>query len=655
MFDVIVFAGTTEGCDISSFLQKHRVKTCACVATDYGKKSLTEDEFLKVQAKRMEEEEMEEFFRSEKPSMVIDATHPYAAVVTENVRTACENTGVRYIRVLRSESSREEKAVYVDSTEEAASYLAGTQGNVLLTTGSKELKQFTGIPDYQDRLYARVLSLPKVMVECASLGFEGKHLIGMQGPFSRELNEAMLRQFDCRYLVTKDSGQAGGFQEKIEAALACNVIPVIIGRPQKEEGITLAACRELLSEEFHLEHKPQVTLLGIGMGTEDTLTVEGRNAVQEADLLIGAKRMVEAVRMAHHHVVYEYRSEEIAKYIEEHPGYEHVVIVLSGDVGFYSGAKKLLDRLGEDVQVICGISSVAYFMAKCRQSWDDACIVSSHGRACNLVSCIRDHEKVFSILGTRDGVRKLAAELNELGMGDVLLYVGENLSYPEEVFFVKPASELTEYEGDPLVVVLAWNRKAQPQAATHGLDDDLFIRGKAPMTKEEIRVVSLFKLRLKEDSVCYDVGAGTGSVSVEMALRASQGKVYAIEKKEDALDLIRLNRRKFALSNLEVIPGTAPQAMEDLPAPTHAFVGGSSGNLKEILALLLKKNPEVRIVINCITLETVSEAIQAIREFGFQDTDIVQLTAARSKSIAGYHMMMGENPIYIITCGRPLS
>lgn len=173
------------------------------------------------------------------------------------------------------------------------------------------------------------------------------------------------------------------------------------------------------------------------------------------------------------------------------------------------------------------------------------------------------------------------------------------------------------------------------------------------MTKEEVRSVSLSKLRLTEDSICYDVGAGTGSVSVEMALRADQGQVFAIEKKEEAAALLEENKQKFAVDNLEIIKGEAPQALENLPAPTHAFIGGSSGNLKEIVALLLGKNPQVRIVINCITLETISEALDVLKEYDFQQREVVQLAASRSKEIGRYHLMMGENPIYIITCQNP--
>ena len=678
MYKVLVFAGTTEGYEICRFLADHQVRTMGFAATEYGGKSLTENEYLTVQTGRLDETAMEQVFIQEKPEMVLDATHPYAAEVTVNICTACEKTQTLYRRVLRESGSREDKAVYVESVQAAAQYLDQTQGNVLLTTGSKELAGFTGMKNYQERLYARVLSLPNVMQACAELGFEGKHLIGMQGPFSRELNAAMLRQYRCKYLVTKDTGKAGGFQDKIDAALECDAVPVIIGRPLKEEGMSVKECKRFLTEYFSLTHQPHITLLGIGMGSREMLTVQGKNSLDQADLLIGARRMVDSVRRPDQDVFIEYRSQEIKDYIDSHPEYDNIVIVLSGDVGFYSGAKKLLDVLQQnklsqnsfgsetsgqsssvqntvkpEIQVQCGISSVVYFMSKIGLSWDDAKIVSAHGRRCNLISYIHNEKKVFAILGTSDGVAVLASKLVDYGMSDVLLYVGENLSYDNEKIFVKTAGELTEYTGNPLSVICAVNESAGKRLETHGIKDEEFIRGKAPMTKEEVRTVSLSKLRLTEDSVCYDVGAGTGSLSIEMALRAHQGKVWAIEKKEDAVELIRQNKVKFAADNLEIIEGLAPEALKDLPVPTHAFIGGSSGNLKEIVQILIEKNPQVRIVINCITLETVSEALETAKEFGFEENEIVQLSAARSKAIGRYHMMMGENPIYIITLQNP--
>ena len=653
MYKVIVFAGTTEGYEISRFLSENQLPVLACVATEYGSKSLQENSCLHVQAGRLDEQQMRDLFFREKPELVLDATHPYAAEVTQNIRKACEKTGVSYTRILRT-GSEQQNAVYVRDAKEAAEYLEGTEGNVLLTTGSKELAVFTSVTDYNKRLFARVLSLPSVIESCQALGFEGRNLIAMQGPFSKELNQAMLEQYQCKYLVTKDSGKAGGFLEKIQAAEALGVTAVIIGRPLAEEGLSLKECRHMLIERYGLKKEQNVTLLGIGMGSIGTLTLEGREAVRNADLIVGARRMVDAVRLPGQDFLYEYRSREIAEYLAEHPEYTRVVIALSGDVGFYSGAKKLVELLGPETKMICGISSVVYFMSKIGLSWDDAKIVSAHGKTCNLISLIRENRKVFAILGTNDGVRNLAEKLTFYGMGDVILHVGENLSYDNEKILSKQAKELVSYEGDPLSVICAYNPGAEPELATHGLSDEEFIRGKAPMTKAEVRTVSLAKLKLSKDAVCYDIGAGTGSVSVEMALRASEGEVYAIEKKEDALALLAQNKKKFALDHMYIIPGTAPEALEELPVPTHAFIGGSSGNMKEIVELLIKKNPQVRIVINCITLETVGEALGCIRELAKQEgceceDEIVQLCVSRSKNIGRYHMMMGENPIYIIT------
>lgn len=662
MYKVLVFAGTTEGCEVCRFLAENQVPVMAFVATEYGSKSLTENEYLKICAGRLDIKAMEAVFLKERPQMVLDATHPYAAEVTMNIKTACENTQMAYHRVLREAGDHADQAVYVESVKAAAEFLDNTHGNILLTTGSKELAGFTGMRDYQERLFARVLSLPSVMKACGELGLEGKHLIGMQGPFSKELNAAMLRQYDCRYIVTKDTGKAGGFQEKIDAAMECGAIPVIIGRPLKETGMSVKECKQFLTEYFQIQRRPKITLLGIGMGSPEMLTIQGKKTLEEADLIVGAQRMTDAVKRPGQDVLVEYRAEAIKEYVNLHPEYDRIVIVLSGDVGFYSGAKKLLEVLTEkpedgkipaNIQIQCGISSVVYFMSAIGLSWDDAKIVSAHGRVCDLISYIRQEEKVFAILGASDGVSTLAKKLVSYGMGEVLLYVGENLSYENEKIFVKTAAELTAYEGDPLCVICAVNKKADLGYVTHGIADAQFIRGKAPMTKEEVRTVSLSKLKLKEDSLCYDVGAGTGSLSIEMALRAHQGKVWAIEKKEEAVDLIRQNKVRFAADNLEIIEGLAPEAMRDLPAPTHAFIGGSSSNLKQIVELLLQKNKEVRIVINCITLETVSEALETAKLFGFTENEIVQLSVSRSKAIGRYHMMMGENPIYIITLQHP--
>lgn len=652
MCKVIVFAGTTEGREIAEFLDRKGIPAHICVATEYGEQLLQGGQNLEISHERLSAEEMELLIKEKKCEMVIDATHPYAAVVTINIKKACEAAEVSYIRVLREnqENQNSGDCLYADSVEDAVALLEHTKGNILATTGSKEAAKYTALTDYENRVFLRVLSLPDVVKQCKDLGFQGKNLICMQGPFSEELNIAMLRQWNCKYLVTKMSGATGGFQEKIDAARTCGCIPVIIGRPLKERGMSVNECKRVLCQKFSLKSQAEISLVGIGMGSAETRTEEASRAIREAGLLIGARRMIDSCREFGKDCYIEYDSQKIAQYLAEHPEYEKVAVLLSGDPGFNSGAKKLLDVLGDQVKVISGISSASYFMSRIQKSWDDVLITSAHGKHTNLVSLIKRNKKVFSILGTRDGIRNLAQEMAALGLNRAQLYTGECLSYPDEKIRKGAPEDFLNYEAAPLSVVYVENPDAQKEYVTHGIPDAEFLREKVPMTKEEVRIVSLSKLHLEEDSVCYDVGAGTGSVSIEMASRAWNGKVYAIEKKALAVELLKKNREKFAAENLEIIEGTAPEALENLEPPTHAFIGGSSGNMETILRLLLEKNPSVRIVINCIALETVSETLQCLKTLPVKKEEILQISVSKGKSVGNYHMMMGENPIYIISC-----
>ena len=655
MYKVLLFAGTAEGRKIAEYLKELGVPALASAATEYGRSLLEEGGSLSVSGGRMDEGEMERLFAGE-DALVVDATHPYASAVTENIRSACEKTGRTYLRVLRSSTlTGEEEAVYVDSPEAAAEYLAGTEGNIFLTTGSKELPAFRAVPDYENRIFARVLPLPEVVKSCAELGFQGKHLICMQGPFSHEINLAMLRQTKARYLVTKDTGAAGGFPEKVSAAEAAGCRLVIIGRPLQEEGMSLEECLEYLKEKFGESKKnsrsfPETALVGIGMGGRDgaTMTEEARAFCRSADLLIGAERMLESVPHEGKTLLKEYRPGEIAAYLQEHPEFHRAAVLLSGDVGFYSGARKLLEVLPGEARLIPGISSLVYFCSKLKLSWEDVKITSRHGRESNLTGLIRKYPKVFALLGKPEDVRELCGKLTEYGMNQVTVHVGERFTYPEEKILSGPPETFLDYQGTSLATLLVENPRPE-KVVTHGIPDREFLRDKVPMTKEEVREVSLCKLRLGEDSLIYDVGAGSGSVSVEMARMALEGHVWAVEKNPAAVELLEKNKKKFQAENLTIVKGLAPEALKNLPSPTHAFIGGSSGNLKEIAELLLEKNPKIRVVINAITLETVGEALEVFRELPFTDVDIVSVTAAKSRELGRYHMMMGQNPVYILS------
>ncbi|MDY3918110.1 MAG: precorrin-6A reductase [Candidatus Limivivens sp.] len=652
MTNVLIFAGTTEGRGLAEFLSRQRVTAHVCVATEYGETLMREGEFLKIHAGRLDTEEIAALIRELDAACVVDATHPYAVVVSENIQKACELAGREYLRLLRETGEHDtEDCIRVDSVEEAVTFLAGTEGKILAATGSKELAKYTALPDYQERVTARVLSTPEVAAACAGLGFQGKNLICMQGPFSEELNTALLRQTGAAWLVTKEAGREGGFEEKLRSARKAGAKVVLIGRPkERTKGHTALGVRRILCEKLNLKPRRQITLAGIGMGSREGMTLEVKQACREAQLLIGADRMLKAAEEFGKPVLKAYQTEVIRDYVCHHPEYEKITILLSGDIGFYSGAKKLLEAFeGEDIQVCCGISSVVYLCGKLHTSWEDVKLVSLHGRRANLVGIVQRNAKVFALIGEKDGVNRLCRKFIDYGMTDLEISVGEQLSYPEEKITTGTPEMLVNQWFDPLCVVLIQN-PSPAEVVTHGLEDEAFLRDKVPMTKSEVRSISISKLHLTEDAVVYDVGAGTGSVSIEMALQAVNGQVFAIEKKEEAVALLEKNKRKFAADNLEIIQGLAPEALEELPAPTHAFIGGSSGNLKEILEVILAKNPQARIVINAIALETVAEALNCLKELKVTDTDIASVSVGKSREIGRYHMMMGQNPVFVISC-----
>ncbi|MCD8098558.1 MAG: precorrin-6A reductase [Lachnospiraceae bacterium] len=671
MKPVVIFAGTVEGRTLSETLSGRKINVTACVATEYGETLLAENEYLHVHAGRMDAEAMAAFLREQGAALVIDATHPYAVEVSRNVAAACAAANAEYIRLIREQEAEDAGgAVLVDSVEEAVEYLKHTEGNILATTGSKELYKYTAIPDYEKRVFARVLSTGQVAAACEKLGFVGKNLICMQGPFSEELNTALLRQFDCKYLVTKETGKAGGFGEKVRAARKAGARLVLVGRPPEQEGCSYEEVLRLLEERlkipglhdcpsdtapFCIESGERVhriiTLIGIGMGTPEGMTVEAARAIREAELLIGAKRMLEAAEAPEKPSYMAYNAEEIAGYIGQHPEYSRVAILLSGDIGFYSGAKKLYDALdGKDYEIrsLCGISSVVYFCGKLHIAWEDVCLLSTHGRETNLVAAVKSHARSFTLLSAKDSVQKLCAELLEYGLGDVTVSIGERLGYENERIRRGVPAELLDQIWDGLCVALIEN-PAPFDGLRSCIDDEEFLRGKAPMTKSEIRSLSVAKLRLPKDAVVYDVGAGTGSVTIELALAACDGSVYAIERNEEACSLIEENKRRFGAPNIRVIHGLAPEALEELPAPTHVFIGGSAGNLKEILACILRKNPSVRLAINTVTLETIGEVTDCLRALPLIEEEIISVSIARAKAIGSYHLMMGQNPIYIVT------
>ena len=442
MCKIWIFGGTTEGRLLAEYCSREKIEAWVSVASEYGEELLQEElmesgnagnqdlnhntclakknlktvqasSVIKVLRGRMDRYQMEEFIRNQGIHLVIDATHPHARLVSEEIQEACGRTGVRLERCLRAEGEQKKARdwVEVDSIQEAVSFLSSVSGVIFATTGSKELEALCQIPDYQKRVYARVLPTSNVLKKCEKLGITGSHLIAMQGPFSTEMNTLFLRQTKAEWLLTKDSGRAGGFQEKMEAARENGTRVVVIRRPE-EDGISLEEAMEVLKKADEgnvgeregrggediereiasakrkkniegvdgenqrksnaVELKTHLILAGIGMGQPSQMTGEVLRSIRESDALIGAGRMLESAERALQNDLLiskegkaenrqesaaaveketkcykAYLPDDVIQIVSKHPEWKQAVILYSGDTGFFSGASRMAERLRE--------------------------------------------------------------------------------------------------------------------------------------------------------------------------------------------------------------------------------------------------------------------------------------------------------------------
>ena len=684
MKEILIFAGTTEGRKLSECLSKADILHTVCVATEYGEIVLTENACAHVHRGRMDVEEMSAFISDGQFSAVVDATHPYAQVVTENIRNAMKGMDIPYIRLKREtdDSYDYDKIRSFECNEDCAEALLQINGNILLTTGSKELSVYCGYEGLKDRLYVRVLPGLESLNLCNENGIMGKHILALQGPFTVDMNEAMLRQYDISCLVTKKSGRAGGYIEKLEAAKRLDIPVYVVERANVEENAsntgntnggdnrdkaysfreTCELLNNICHKQINAQNKLNITLAGVGMGSQASLTKEVEQAIKEADIILGAKRMIDTYEPRLEKKPY-YMAGDIIPYLKKLQGndtfYEdkNVVILFSGDSGFYSGCQSLYrslraetesGALDADISIMPGISSIAYLAACTGESYQDAEICSIHGRKqANLADIIRHNSKTFMLMSGVNDVNSLGQLLLDAGLNQCIVIAGYELSYETQEIMALTPIECVKLKKEGLYTCLIKNPNAGDRRLTHGKADSEFIRDKVPMTKEEVREVSICKLRLTDKALVYDIGSGTGSIAMEMAGLSPDLKVYAIERKPEAVALIKKNKEKFKLDNIEVIEAEAPEGLDELPKPTHVFIGGSGGNLNEILNTLYSMNDSMRIVITAVSLETIAQIKEILSAYPIANEDIVELQVNRSKAIGKYHMMQAENPVWI--------
>ena len=394
----------------------------------------------------------------------------------------------------------------------------------------------------------------------------------------------------------------------------------------------------------------QVNLLALGGGTDATLTRQARYALLQAQCIVGASRLLQQLpEGCTVHRASVTKPQKILEALQE-SDCTQAAVVYSGDTGFYSGCRNLIPLLEKDkipYKVYPGISSVQLFAAALHRPWQDWTLVSAHGVQCDAVAAVMQGSPAFFLTGGSLGVPQLCKQLTEAGLGELPVTVGENLGYPDEQIVTGTAAEMAVRSFGPLCVLLA-EAAPQPPKRAPGWPDDWFIRGEVPMTKQFVRAAAVAALGPKTGQTVWDVGAGTGSVSMELAAAVQGAPVYAVECENAALALLEENRKKLHAWNLRIVSGKAPMALKELPVPDAVFVGGSKGEMEAILSAALEKNAKVRICVSCIALETLQTVLHFCQTRGLQPR-VVQLSVSDARSMGRLHLMMAQNPVFLVT------
>ncbi|MGI6776948.1 MAG: precorrin-6y C5,15-methyltransferase (decarboxylating) subunit CbiE [Acetivibrionales bacterium] len=402
----------------------------------------------------------------------------------------------------------------------------------------------------------------------------------------------------------------------------------------------------------------KIFLVGIGPGSSEYIVPAAKKVIYSSDVLIGGSRNLEQFESFDcKKIAVGNNLHEVCEYIMDNSEAENITVLASGDPGVYS-IMDYLDRMleGMQIEVIPGISSLQYLCSRIRLTWNDMCVTSMHGRCQDdFISMVRSNRKTGVFTGGNNRPEVICEELLRNGLSNLYITVGENLSYPDERIISGTPEEISRMRFKNLSVMVIENNYLQNETqkiwkhAVAGLPDSLFDRGGVPMTKEEVRAVSLSKLRLNKDSVVFDIGAGTGSVSIECALISKHGTVYAIEKNNEAIALIQKNIEKFGCRNIKVICGEAPSALTGLPKPDRIFIGGTGGNMLETLEWVKSLTKKARIVINAVTIESVYEAVKGLECNGFENIETISMGVSRGRKAGSKNLMEALNTVYIIS------
>jgi len=394
----------------------------------------------------------------------------------------------------------------------------------------------------------------------------------------------------------------------------------------------------------------ELILAGGGSGTADYLLPAAKKALESADCVIASERFLSLLEVKKARPM-----GNISQLLQELPELletERIGIVVSGDPLLYSLCRTIQNRYPElEMQVIPGVGSLQLLGAAFGLTMEQAEIRSIHGRECSpgtIAYAVSEHAETFFFCSGTQGPREIAQSLLAYGLADTEIFVGADLTYPTQQLWHGTPEQAAQRPNPKLCVAAVRNPHPKPTARLGLLPDSAFLRNRSPMTKEEVRAVVLSKLRLKPDAVVWDLGAGTGSVSIECARMCPFGTVYAVEYKPAALEILEKNKAFLQTENLQIIPGRAEEQIGSLPVPDCVFLGGSDGAAPELIEHLCQLKQPVRLVASAVTLETQAELFPLLQKL--PQFEVIQLAVSCGRPVGNYHILESNHSVLLFSC-----
>jgi len=392
----------------------------------------------------------------------------------------------------------------------------------------------------------------------------------------------------------------------------------------------------------------KLNIIGVGMGNVDFLVNQAIKIILESKIIVTTERIKNSMESIGKDI-YAMSISDINDFIKNND--EDITVLVSGDCGFYSLSKLVVKNFenSRKINIVNGLNSMQYFASKLNMCYEDWVNLSLHGRnTYSVVGTVCYNKYTFVLTGGKNKAESICKMLCNFGLGNKKAFAGEFLSYENERILSGTVNQLSNVSFEDLAVLLIVNEN--PADNYIPIHDNKFERNKTPMTKEAVRWVSVNKLSISPEDIIFDVGSGTGSVSIEMARKCFRGIVISIEKDKDAFNILNVNIKKFGAFNIMPINDTAP-CIRNLPVPNKAFIGGSSNDMENIIKwlLCLSKEEKLKVVINCITLETLNKSLYTLKNLKFKNIDVCCINISNNKKIGEYNMMVANNPVYIIS------